>query len=147
MPGKPNYLSVPALKELEKIELIRQPNGNYKLDHAVHTQKVILGPLTDEWIKAQARLIGKDIQNAAMPEEQKDDDEDARTKSIKTIEAEISQTEEQLRRLKERCDKVSQKLDALYELKKHWEQEELLKAIDKSTRTKAEILAFLESHA
>ncbi|MGZ1305040.1 hypothetical protein ACXO8C_09455, partial [Lactobacillus delbrueckii subsp. bulgaricus] len=23
------------LKELEKIELIRQPNGNYKLDHAV----------------------------------------------------------------------------------------------------------------
>ncbi|MCD5494794.1 transposase, partial [Lactobacillus delbrueckii subsp. lactis] len=45
MPGKPNYLSVPsALKELEKIELIRQPNGNYKLDHAVTaTQKVILG--------------------------------------------------------------------------------------------------------
>ncbi|MDD6386981.1 MAG: hypothetical protein PUG11_06960 [Lactobacillus equicursoris] len=57
MPGKPNYLCVPAaLKELEKIELIRQPNGNYK-------------------------------------------------------------------------------------------QEELLKAIDKNTRTKAEILAFLESHA
>ena len=70
-----------------------------------------------------------------------------RTKNIKTIEAGISQTEEQLRRLKERCDKASQKLDALYELKKHREQEELLKAIDKSTRTKAEILAFLESHA
>ena len=69
-----------------------------------------------------------------------------RTKNIKTIEAEISQTEEQLQRLKERCDKVSQKLDALYELKKHREQEELLN-IDKSTRTKAEILAFLESHA
>ncbi|WP_260262767.1 hypothetical protein [Lactobacillus delbrueckii] len=68
-----------------------------------------------------------------------------RTKNIKTIEAEISQTEEQLRRLKERCDKASQKLDALYELKKHREQEELLKAIDKSTRTKAEILTFLES--
>ncbi|MGZ1287604.1 hypothetical protein, partial [Lactobacillus delbrueckii] len=69
-----------------------------------------------------------------------------RTKNIKTIEAEISQTEEQLRRPKERCDKASQKLDALYELKKHREQEELLN-IDKSTRTKAEILAFLESHA
>ncbi|MBT9000067.1 transposase [Lactobacillus delbrueckii subsp. bulgaricus] len=81
MPGKPNYLSVPsALKELEKIELIRHPNGNYKLDHAVTaTQKVILGAfgLDEEWIKAQARQIGKDIQNAAMPEEQKDDDEDA----------------------------------------------------------------------
>ncbi|MBT8821007.1 hypothetical protein BTH86_04475 [Lactobacillus delbrueckii subsp. bulgaricus] len=69
-----------------------------------------------------------------------------RTKNIKTIEAEISQTEEQLQRPKERCDKASQKLDALYELKKHREQEELLN-IDKSTRTKAEILAFLESHA
>lgn len=67
--------------------------------------------------------------------------------SIKTIEDKISQTEEQLRRLKERCNKVSQKLDSLYELKKRLEQEELLKAIDKSTRTKAEILAFLESHA
>lgn len=81
MPGKPNYLSVlSALKELEKIELIRQPNGNYKLDHAVtDIQKVILGAfgLDEEWIKAQARLIGKDIKNAAMPEEQKDDDEDA----------------------------------------------------------------------
>ncbi|MBD5835693.1 hypothetical protein DSB65_07355 [Lactobacillus delbrueckii] len=33
--------------------------------------------LDEEWIKAQARQIGKDIQNAAMPEEQKDDDEDA----------------------------------------------------------------------
>ena len=70
-----------------------------------------------------------------------------RTKNSKTIEAEISQTEEQFQRLKERCDKASQKLDALYELKKHREQEELLKSIDKSTRTKAEILAFLESHA
>lgn len=65
-----------------------------------------------------------------------------RTKNIKTIEDKISQTEEQLRRLKERCNKVSQKLDSLYELKKRLEQEELLKAIDKSTRTKAEILAF-----
>ncbi|WP_229771866.1 hypothetical protein [Lactobacillus porci] len=81
IPGKPNYLCVPAaLKELEKIELIRQPNGNYKLDHAVTaTQKVILGAfgLDKEWIKTQARLIGKDIQNAAMPEEQKDDEENA----------------------------------------------------------------------
>lgn len=54
-----------------------------------------------------------------------------RTKSIKIIEAEISQTVEQLRRLKEHCDKASQKLDSLYELKKRLEQDELLKAIDK----------------
>lgn len=50
MPGKPNYLCVPA------------------------TQKAILGAfgLDEEWIKTQTRLIGKDFQNAAMSKEQKD---------------------------------------------------------------------------
>ena len=71
----------------------------------------------------------------------------ARSKRIKTSEAEMQQTEEQQQHLNERCDKASQKPYALYEHKKPREQEELLKAIDKSTRTKAEILAFLESHA
>ena len=38
---KPNYLTVPAaLKELEKIVMIRQLDGVYRLDHAVTaTQK------------------------------------------------------------------------------------------------------------
>jgi hypothetical protein len=42
--SKANYMTVPAaLKELEKIEMIRQPGGVYRLDHAVtRTQKVIL---------------------------------------------------------------------------------------------------------
>ena len=42
--GKKNYLNVPAaIKELEKIELIRYSNGVYKLDHAItKTQKNIL---------------------------------------------------------------------------------------------------------
>ena len=42
--GKKNYLNVPAaIKELEKIELIRYSNGVYKLDHALtKTQKDIL---------------------------------------------------------------------------------------------------------
>lgn len=41
---KGNYMTVPAaLKELEKIEMIRQTDGNYRLDHAVTaTQKEIL---------------------------------------------------------------------------------------------------------
>ncbi|MFR8239185.1 MAG: transposase [Dorea sp.] len=42
---KLNYMTVPAaLRELEKIELIRQPGGHYKVDHAITaTQKTILG--------------------------------------------------------------------------------------------------------
>lgn len=45
MAKKPNYMTVPeALRELEKIELIRQPCGNYKLDHAITaTQKTVRG--------------------------------------------------------------------------------------------------------
>lgn len=41
---KDNFMTVPAaMKELEKIEMIRQSDGNYRLDHAVTaTQKEIL---------------------------------------------------------------------------------------------------------
>ena len=44
MVKKPNYLTVPAaIRELEKIEITRQLDKIYRLDHAVSkTQKVIL---------------------------------------------------------------------------------------------------------
>lgn len=71
----------------------------------------------------------------------------ARMKSTKTIDDKIAEQEEKLRRLKEKCDKVSDELDALYSEKKAAEAQELLDAIEKSSRSKAEILAFLESKA
>jgi hypothetical protein len=42
---RPNYMTVPAaVRELEKIEMIKGPDGRYRLDHAVTaTQKTILG--------------------------------------------------------------------------------------------------------
>ena len=44
MAERPNYMNVPAsIRELEKIEMIRQADGVYRLDHAVTaTQKTIL---------------------------------------------------------------------------------------------------------
>ena len=44
MDKKPNYMTVPAaLKELDKIEMVRQYDGVYRLDHAItKTQKTIL---------------------------------------------------------------------------------------------------------
>ena len=44
MVKKPNYLTVPAaIRELEKIEMTRQLDKIYRLDHAVSkTQKVVL---------------------------------------------------------------------------------------------------------
>jgi septal ring factor EnvC (AmiA/AmiB activator) len=69
----------------------------------------------------------------------------ARTKSIKTIDEKIHEQEERLRKMKERCDKISRELDCLYEEKKTLEAKELLDAIDRSPKTRAEVLAFLGS--
>ena len=44
METEQKYMTVPAaIRELEKIEMVRRNNGVYKLDHAVtKTQKIIL---------------------------------------------------------------------------------------------------------
>ena len=58
---KPNYMTVPAaIRELEKIEMVRQTDNVYRLDHAVTaTQKTILGAfgLNDSHIKSKASEI------------------------------------------------------------------------------------------
>lgn len=69
----------------------------------------------------------------------------ARMKSTKSIDDKIFEYEEKLRKLKERCDKLTDELDSLYAEKKELEAKELLEAIAKSSRTRTEILAFLES--
>ena len=64
---KPNYMTVPAaLKELEKIVMIRQLDGVYRLDHAVTaTQKTILDAfgLNEGNVRYQAKEIGNILQN------------------------------------------------------------------------------------
>ncbi len=64
---KPNYLTVSAaLKELEKIVMIRQLDGVYRLDHAVTaTQKIILDAfgLNEGNVRYQAKEIGNVLQN------------------------------------------------------------------------------------
>lgn len=64
---KPNYLTVPAaLKELEKIVMIRQLDGVYRLDHAVTaSQKTILDAfgLNEGNVRYQAKEIGNILQN------------------------------------------------------------------------------------
>ena len=59
---RPNYMTVPAaIRELEKIEMVRRSNGQYKLDHAVSKrQKIILSAfgMDDDSIKHLAAGIG-----------------------------------------------------------------------------------------
>lgn len=62
---KKNYMTVPAaLKELDKIELIRQADRVYRLDHAITaTQKDILQGFNISGTKAlaEAKKLGKEI--------------------------------------------------------------------------------------
>lgn len=69
----------------------------------------------------------------------------ARMKSTKAIDEKIHEQEEKLRKLKERCNKISEELDDLYEEKKMLETKQLLDAISRSSKTRAEVLAFLEA--
>ncbi len=67
MPGKPNYMTVPAaIRELDKIEMVRQLDGVYRMDHAVTaTQKTILKAfgLSDANVKYRAQEISKRLEN------------------------------------------------------------------------------------
>ena len=62
---KKNYMTVPAaLKELDKIEIIRQMDGVYRLDHAITaTQKDILQAfnLTTSTVKKEAGMLAKKL--------------------------------------------------------------------------------------
>ncbi len=62
---KPNYMTVPAaLKELEKIEMVRQLDNVYRLDHAVTaTQKKILKAfgMDAAYVKYRATEICEEI--------------------------------------------------------------------------------------
>ena len=64
---KANFITVPAaLKELDKIEMVKQFDGVYRLDHAVTaTQKAILKAFdVDElYIKGKAKALGEEIAN------------------------------------------------------------------------------------
>lgn len=62
---KPNFMTVlTALKELEKIEMVRQLDGKYRLDHAVTaTQKTILRAfhMSSNYIKDKSNELSEII--------------------------------------------------------------------------------------
>ena len=64
---KPNYMTVPAaIRELEKIEMVKRSNGRYRLDHAVtKRQKVILSSfgMDENNIREMAGKIGNLLSN------------------------------------------------------------------------------------
>ncbi len=83
MESRQKYMTVPAaIRELEKIEMVRQNNGCYKLDHAVtKTQKIILSSFgldeTDIGRKADefSKLLGaaQSLLNKEEPDDGKEE--------------------------------------------------------------------------
>ena len=65
MTEQPNYMNVPAaIRELEKIEMIRQADGIYRLDHALtKTQKTILKAfgIDANYVKRKAQEISDQL--------------------------------------------------------------------------------------
>ena len=63
MDKKPNFMTVPAaMKELEKIEMVRLTDNIYRLDHAVtKTQKTILAAfgINVDYVRHKAEEISK----------------------------------------------------------------------------------------
>ncbi|MDO4978469.1 MAG: transposase [Eubacteriales bacterium] len=66
---KPNYMNVPAsIRELEKIEMIRQADGVYRMDHALTaTQKTILKAfgIDANYVKRKVREISDQLKYKA----------------------------------------------------------------------------------
>ncbi len=85
MERKPNFMTVPAaLRELEKMEMVKQFDGVYRFDHAItKTQKTILKALyiDDSFIRSQAleisSIVGSNAsknisENVTVKEEEED---------------------------------------------------------------------------
>lgn len=83
MEKKQNYMTVPAaLKELEKIEMLKGADDEYNLDYAITaTQKAILKAfdMTADDIHLQARAISSDLARTVIEKIESDAAESART--------------------------------------------------------------------
>lgn len=83
---RPNYLTVPAaIRELEKIEMVRRNNGDYRLDHAVtKKQKDILSAfgLDAEYVIHKSNEISRLLKNGmSMKDVAEEEDTDGETEN------------------------------------------------------------------
>ena len=85
MQSKQNYMTVPAaVKELEKIELIKQFDGVYRLDHAVSARQKILLTAFDadeDFIRDKVGKLSEDLRRvdkSKAKDKDREEDEDAK---------------------------------------------------------------------
>ncbi|KAK9659826.1 hypothetical protein QE152_g41528 [Popillia japonica] len=121
---KQNFMTVPAaIRELEKIEIVRQTDKNYRLDHAVTaTQKEILKAfnMTAANIKEQAIEINQELQSLKIKEQ----------KQI-------------VSNIKDKYDAAVSELEQLMKRRDELRNKELLDAFTSSDRSFDEIMTYL----
>lgn len=133
--SRSKFLTVPAaIRELEKIEMVRRNVGRYKLDHAVtKAQKIILISfgLDETNISKSVEEIST-LLAACQSLMNKDVQEDARKRSAELIEAEITKIQSEMTKVQERYNELAEKLEALQEQKRQQQADALMDAYLKS---------------
>ncbi len=141
----PNYMTVPAaLRELEKIEMIRGHDQIYRLDHAVtKTQKVILKAfgMDAAYVKQRANRISEQLQIADNVGRQ----EEMARMTKESLEAKIKKAEERVVKTGETYNSACEELKNLRNKMAAIENEALVEAFMKSNKTIEEAIAFFES--
>ena len=108
-------------QRLEKIEMVRRGNGHYRLDHAVtKKQKTLLSAfgLSDTDVKSIAIEIGMSVIRQFKHLQTKRPRRMtimARTRSLSSIETEISKVTAELQKAQEKVDELTQRLLELQE--------------------------------
>ena len=144
---KPNYITVSAaIKELEKIEMVRQLDNIYRLDHAVTAnQKVILKAfgLDANSIKYFASELSKELKKSRIRRKIKM----ARTRktSKEALEEKIEKAEADVIAAKKKYDQATANLKELLDKRDAIRKEEILSAVVKSGRSYEEIMNFLNA--
>lgn len=68
----------------------------------------------------------------------------ARTRSISSIEAEITKVDAELKKTKEKVDALTEQLLRLQQLKQDYEAKQIMEAFHKSGKSLQELLTFLD---
>ncbi len=140
---RPNFMTVPAaLKELEKIEMVRLTDNKYRLDHAVKaTQKIILKAfgMDASIIKHYAEEISIKLEEAKkMGRTRKNEFSD-------TIEQQIEKAQIKVVKSKAAYESSVSSLQVLLDKRDAVRKDEFWKEILKSEKTYEEILRYIKA--
>lgn len=140
-------MTVPvALKELDKVEVLRQADGLYRLDHAVTaTQKDILAAfnLNVNDVKKEAKRLENELKGLAAQSE----GVVFMARGKRDINIRIKQQENKILKITREFEEAKEQYENLLEEKKEADKKMLYAAFEKSKRSVDEVLDYLKGKA